>query len=147
MDGADVVGELSYAKSAGTLARAESGDAIWTFKRCGLWKPYISIRKEGTHTNLARIILGWHNVLMSEPPLRRVHFRNSSFWHNEWSWVTDEDETIMKFKPAHDHHMRGKILIHEKFRQDGWLMMMALLGWYMLVSLEDEAGDTMVVMS
>src|SRR5580765_5683088 len=46
-------GRLEFDGMFGTLARAETGDGSWTFKRVGFWQQRASIRAQGSDHDLA----------------------------------------------------------------------------------------------
>ena len=56
-----VYATIKWAKSDGSLATGETSEGIWTFKRAGFFKPFVTVRLSGNDTNLATLKPGSKN--------------------------------------------------------------------------------------
>jgi len=55
---------LIFEKAQGTLAQAQGALETWSFKRCGIWAPYVSVRKVGQDRDLGHFYPGENGGLL-----------------------------------------------------------------------------------
>jgi hypothetical protein len=53
MSDGEVAATLRWRSVSGSLATAESADGCWTFKRVGVWRVKVTVRRCGSETDLA----------------------------------------------------------------------------------------------
>jgi hypothetical protein len=140
--GDELIGQLRFEKSYGSLATAEVASQLWTFKREGFLHPRVTMRTANADVNLAVFHPSWSGGGVLEfPDGRRIRWRCTSFWKSEWSFVEGEDRQLLLFK---QHEGFLKISARLEFNPSDAAMpdlpLLAALGWYiMLLTAQDAA--------
>lgn len=135
------VASLRFAKALGSLATGDAEGSRWTFKRVGVFRPRITVRLEGSETDLAVFEPGWTGagpLRFSEG--RSYRWTNVSFWQLEWAFVRDDDGSplVRFFQRAVGRH-GGPVRVEAAAKELRDLPVLLLLGWYLLVLLDREA--------
>jgi hypothetical protein len=98
-NGDELVGQLRFEKSYGSLATAEVASQNWTFKREGFLHPRVTVRVPNSEVNLAVFYASWSGGGVVEfPDGRQIRWRHASFWRSEWAFVQGEDRQLLLFK-------------------------------------------------
>jgi hypothetical protein len=138
-DGDTTLLSLEWIKDGGTAARAVAGAESWTFKRIGYLNAAISIRQEGSETDLARFepkasgsgLLSLENLDVEWKP---------NLWRAQWKWKSTGGSDLLIFKRNFASSEReGEMKVTEdapRFRQTP---MLALFGWYMIILIAEES--------
>lgn len=147
--GTDVLATLRWLKPSGSLALAESAAGSWTLKRTGFLTPHVTVRTVGAHANLALFKIRWSGD-------GELHFIDGPHYlwarrespEDGWEFATPFLEPILDVRPllpsvSPDHavenvpvaSLRAKLSIPEP-----QLTLLAVLGWYVLVLMADDAA-------
>ena len=147
-NGDELVGQLRFEKSYGSLATAEVASQNWTFKREGFLHPRVTVRAQNSDLNLAVFHPSWSGGGVVEfPDGRQIRWRHASFWRSEWAFVQGEDRQLLLFK-QHE----GFLKISARLEWDSVnaaapdLPLLAALGWYlMILTAQDSAAAAVAV--
>ena len=141
-----LVGSLAYRSKTGTLALAESARGRWTFKRVGFFNTRVTVREEGTETDLAvfRPNLWGHGALVF---MDRSSFawRSKGVWRTAWELTNAANRSIIQFRPGvqdqkrRDAFKTQATVTNERDAPSGERLHILLgFGMYMLVGHEDD---------
>jgi hypothetical protein len=150
--GDDLIGQLRFRKLSGTLASAEVASQSWTFKREGFLNPRVTVRSPDCDVNLAIYRPHWNGGgILEIPGGHRIHWRCTSFWGSEWSFLQEDShsnsQALIHFK-HHDGIMKvsARLEIVSADSSMLHLPMLAALGWYlMLLNAQDAAMAAVTV--
>lgn len=141
--GDDIVAILRWEKTFGSLARAETAEGIWTFKRSGFLRPKVTVREAGTESDIAVFKPNW----IGEGTLQftdagRYTWAKCSFWGDQWAFADDMGNPMVYFKPKISLLAKKvEVNIQPEALSAPDLPLLALLGWYLLVLLSEEEQD------
>lgn len=136
--GQDVYATIDLIHGLGSLTRIETVSGSYTVKRNGFFFPHLSIRKEKSDADIASIPLdlqGRSVLVMDGLHCRFVHH---SLWKNQWAWISEKNRPIIKFMPISSGQIRGDVELSKDFFYLSQLELLAALGAYFLLQLEDE---------
>ena len=146
-NGEELVGRLRFEKSFGSLASAEVASQNWTFKREGFLHPRVTVRAPNSDVNLAVFQPSWSGGgVVGFPDGRQIHWRCTSFWRSEWTFVQGEDRQLLRFK-QHEGFLKvsARLEFDPADAATPDLPMLAALGWYlMLLTAQDSAAAVSV---
>ena len=140
---------LKWKKMFGSLAVAECSEGRFTFKRGGFLRPFVTVRKENSSSDLAvmrfrsgsvilNTVFGLSGVLEFEAG-RRYAFNRLSFWKSKWAFTDENGLPLVTF----DRKMKGKptasVTINCDFRHIPYLHILLILGWYVIILDYEEA--------
>jgi hypothetical protein len=130
-----IVATLTWAKSWGSLATGESADGEWTLKRLGFLRPKVSVRENGSDSNLAVLSINWVGegaVVFSDGEV--FQFKRSGFWHPEWSMCNSRGQRLFLLKPdvgwkemKADVEIEGAPILSKR------TSILAILAWYVVI--------------
>lgn len=140
--GEEVVGNLQWIKSTGSLADAVAADGHWTFKRIGFFSPRISVRVHGQDTDSAVFQPQWTGGGMLEfPSGPRLAWGSSGFWPSRWLFRNASGEPLVEYEPCDSLLKRAAAV---KGTPAGLAMaelsLLVLLGWYLMLLEADDGG-------
>jgi hypothetical protein len=139
----EVVGRLTWLNMTGSLAKAETAEGIWTFKRVGFLSPKVSSRVAGTEKDIALFEpsftgAGWLNC---ESGLR-LRWKSTGFWHRVWSFSQPDEQPLVSFKSAQTlFKAAAEVEIAHAARDLPELSYLVCMGWYLVVLSAADAGD------
>lgn len=131
-----------------TLAKVETPEGTWTFKRVGVLAKHITIREEGSHSNLAE----FHPHTLGKG---RLEFRDgarfswSHLHHSQgWTFLDVEGKERIRIQPWPEAPgyvpEKGMILARVMLEGKGlsrWRdAFLAALGWYLLLLAKHDAN-------
>ena len=130
-----VVGTLTFPSMFGSLARGESSDGCWTFKRLGFISTIVTIRPCHSNQNVAVFRNNtWSSGGALEFPDGRSYLANSNFWQTRYSIHTVEEAPLITFDRVRGiSHLSSDVEIHEAARSLPELPWLIMLGWYLTV--------------
>ena len=131
-----VYAKVTWASNWGSLATGESGDGRWTLKRVGFLRPRITVRIEGSQTDLAVVTMDWNgggNVAFSDASA--FSFKRVGFWHPELVLADSVGSKIFTMKPSSGVGRMGATLDleNEAVRSSWRTSLLAIVGWYLSV--------------
>jgi hypothetical protein len=136
--GEEIYGSVDLVNNTGTLARLETYQGTYTVKRCGFFKPYITLRKDKHETNetIAFLNLDCYTKIIIDKV--SFYFRLINLWKNQWGWTNEKNQIILRYKPTIAGTIKGDIEVSKDFTYLSQLETITLLGTYFLTQLEDE---------
>src|SRR5882724_1291552 len=136
----DVLATLRFETSIGSLARAETADAAFTFKRVGFFRPGVTIRRVGSGEGLGSYDPAWGGGgIIEMADGAKYTFRCASFWHGKWSMLDEHNDSVLEFV-LKGFVKTGAQVTFGKSCADAPLL--ALFGGYLMVLMADDAAAT-----
>lgn len=139
MDG-DLVATLRFEK--GSLATAEAAVGSWTFKREGLWRPRVTVRRAGNDRNIAafRPHMGGIGELTFND--NREFQLTSNPLGSEWIWKVG-DQVLIRFSGPHGLiKANGTVEVKPDAAALTDLSLLVTLGWYLILLHLQEVAVT-----
>ena len=128
----EVAATLRFERAS--LARGETADQQWTFKREGFWHPQVTIRVPDSDVNVAVFRPAWTGGGTLELPGQNLRFGAANFWHSQWDWLDATDKPLVHFKSrAGLLKMDGQVDIETDAASLPELPLLVVLGWYLLI--------------
>ena len=133
--GDSVLAGLAFQKVFGTLARAWTAGAAWTFKRAGFLTPVVTVRAEGSETDIATYHPNWtgNKGLLQLPGGERMEFRTTSFWAGEWALHDAQGAEVLRFHNKGLLHHGANVEVSEVGKARADIALLLALCWYILV--------------
>jgi hypothetical protein len=143
---------LNWKKMFGSLALGECSEGRFTFKRAGFMRPSVTVRREGSESNLATMRFSSGSVIMNAAfglsgvlefeTGHKFAFNRLSFWKSRWAFVDENGIPLVTF----DRKMKGKpsanVTLNCDFRRIPYIHILLLLGWYVVILDYEEAEAT-----
>lgn len=139
------IGTIRWEKSFGSLATAEASEGQWTFERGGFWGVRVTVRESGSAETIAMFVSNWNGMTGSLQYRggQRIRWASSGpdwsmsrrFWHSRWWWFSENGPEIASF--SSDNRLmktEGRLEISTHGAGLPELPLLALLGWYLLLS-------------
>ena len=140
------VASLRWEKALGSLATGEAGDSRWTFKRVGVFRPRVTVRVQGSETDIAVFEPGWsYTGLLRFSDGRSYRWTNVSFWELEWAFTREDGSPLVRFFQRAKGRTGGPVRIEPGAEGLPDLPILLLLGWYLLVHMERDADTAAAV--
>jgi hypothetical protein len=142
--GQEVVALLRWDKAFGSLAAATASEGEWTFKRSGFFSPRVTTRLLGSETEVLVFKPTWRcegTVECSSGA--RFRWLNTGFWRSEWTFASENGDPLVHFK-LHSALLKqsAEVRVEPGAASLPELSLLALLGWYVLVLMSQDAGAT-----
>jgi len=97
--GAGLAARLSFRSAWGSLALGECAAGSWTFKRVGFFRPYVTVRREGSEVDEA-VLRSEHRVTeLRFVDGRRYVWRRTRARRPETSFVDPSGRAMVTFSP------------------------------------------------
>lgn len=148
--GEEVYATLQWAKVGGSLVTGETAEGRWTFKRVGFLNPRITIRRAGEETDFAIFRPSWKG----DGTLRFVDGRvftleTADFWWSEWSFNSADGRPLIVFRRDTGRIFRSEATVdlREGACDSPELCVLVLLGWYVMILIQHDAGTSIVAHS
>jgi len=150
----DLYGTLSFPKSVGSLAEAETSDGKWTFKRVGFFNTKITIRNYGEENDIA---VFKPNLMATSGKLefadgKYFTWNPSNFWQTKLEFKDESGAIIVGFRSGVDDaklkdwfKTQARVEIPEKKKELKELSLLVLLGWYLIIVLQMDSSSGAVV--
>lgn len=145
--GKDILGRLQLETISGSLAKAESADGRWTFKRTGFFSPQITIRALGSDSNLAVFSPNWKGGgLLTFSDGTRLQWESDGFWRSRWAFALETGERLVEFEPVVSFlKTSAAVKVTRAGLAKSCFSLLILLGWYLMVlRADDDAGAATV---
>jgi len=136
--GEELYGSLEVMNNSGTLARIETNQGVFTIKRRGFFKPYVTLRKEKSAMDetLAYLDVQGNTILSLDG--NYYHFRLINLWKNQWGWTNEKNQVILRYKPTVAGIIKGDVEVSKDFIYLSYLETVTIIGVYFLTQLENE---------
>ncbi len=137
--GDEVVATLRFAR--GSLAEAEAANHRWTFKREGFWHPRVTVRVEGSDTDVAVFKPSWSGGGTLERPQEPVKLIAANMWHSQWVWQVTKDVPLVHFK-SHQGFFKtsAEVEVSRGAVDPADVPLLVLLGWYLILLFAEDAA-------
>ncbi|MDR1758807.1 MAG: hypothetical protein LBR51_07665 [Bacteroidales bacterium] len=136
--GDEMYGSVDLVHNSGTLARVETSQGVFTLKRNGFFKPYITLRKEKASTDLAVAYLEVQGNTIISLDGTTYYFRLINLWKNQWGWTNERNQVILRYKPTVAGFIKGDVEVSKDFTYLSYLETVTVIGVYFLIQLEEE---------
>jgi hypothetical protein len=130
-----VFAHLRWQTMLGSLATAAAGEERWTFKRIGLQRPRITVRKPGEEKDVAVLKhTGRGEAVLEFGDGRRFLWRATRARRREKGFYDPDGVLVVRFSPQ---PLPGKLQAKVELARDAPaasdLTLLTLLGWYRLL--------------
>lgn len=136
--GEEQYGFVELIHNVGTLAKIETEQGVFTAKRSGFFKPYITLRKDKMNTDEVIAYLNIEGNTKISLGGNNYYFRLVNLWKNQWGWTNEKNQIIMRYKPTVAGFIKGDVEFSKDFTYLPFIETIAMLGIYFLTQLEDE---------
>jgi len=141
--GDEKLGTLVWQKTFGSLARAETPEGTWTFKRSGFIRPRVTVRLPDSDRDVAVYIPSWmgDGALQFETG-ERFTWNKQGFWKPIWSFVDESSgKPVITFSPLRGLFAKGTdVTIERAPRSKATGRLLVSLGWYLILLAEDDSA-------
>ncbi|HUP65839.1 MAG TPA: hypothetical protein VM557_11235 [Thermoanaerobaculia bacterium] len=137
---------IRWAAGRGTLAHAQWGAHIWSFKRYGFLQPRVMIRREGSDVAVARFepnLSGGGTLRLESGGEYRLV---GNFWRGEWRWTGGGGEDLVGFKRdfSVSEKNEGHLTATSRRLEEERIQLLILLGWYVVIMMADDAANSVL---
>ena len=140
--GDEVAGRLRWERLS--LAGGEMAGQRWTFKREGFWHPRVTVRVQGSESNVALFQPNWTTGGTLELEAgRKARFGTANFWAAQWDWIDESGLPLVHFQNhGKGFKLEAQVVIEDHAEGSRDMPLFVVLGWYLLVlsSLEADSG-------
>ena len=154
--GGEVVGDLEFRSSFGSLALARTAESTWTFKRIGFFSPRATARGETSERDLAVYTPRWSGR-EGEVALEggeRFRFAAANFWGTRFALGDAEGRTLATFGPEPEVHRfsdlfrtQAVVAVDPADSRRPDLGLLLLFGWYLVVLHHEDATAATVAVT
>jgi hypothetical protein len=139
---ADVLATLTFVTMFGSLAKGESADGCWTFKRGGFIRTHVTVRECQAQEDLAIFRNNtWSGGGTLELPDGRRYAANSNFWQTRYDIRTIDETPVVTFERIRGMlHLGSEVTMHAGSRRLPELPWLIMLGWYLTVMQHRDAA-------
>jgi hypothetical protein len=150
----ELFGTLTFPKTFGSLAKAETADGKWTLKRVGYFNTRITIRKFGQENDIAV----FKPNIMATTGI--VHFANensyqwstSNFWNTKFEFKDKNGTAVVMFNSGINEprlkdwfKTQARVEILDDKHNIEELATLIMLGWYLIIVLQMDSSAGAVV--
>ena len=135
-DDGHIYAKITWVKSWGSLATGESADGRWTLKRVGFLRPRVTVRIDGSQSDLAVVKMDWNgggNVAFTDAS--SFNFIRAGFWHPELVLADSMGGKVFTMTPSTGLGRMGATLeLENEAARSSWrTSLLAIVGWYLSV--------------
>ena len=148
--GEDLFAEIEFPKWYGSLANAAAAGARWTFKRVGFFNPRVTVRSEGSETDLAVFRPKWTGTEGTTQLAGGAAYtwKTANFWATEYAWLDAAGEPLILYKQGIEaswladlFKTQARVEIQPSAQGLPELALLVILGWYLIVlKQQDDAS-------
>ncbi len=140
--GDDLFAVLEFPKVFGSLATAITEEGRWTFKRAGFFSPRVTVRSEGSETDLAVFRPKWtgNEGTLQFPGGAAYTWKTANFWATQYLWQTESGEALILYKQGIEDarladlfKTQARVEIQPGAQGLIELPLLVLLGWYLMI--------------
>lgn len=143
-----VVATLCWETSCGTLARGNTADGSWTFKRAGFLNPRVTVRESGSDIDMAVFWPRW----MGDGTLEfasgaTFRWQSTNFWGTDWMFAANDGTPLLALKEGSREgrlsdmfKTQSLVEIHPEASTVPELTLLVLTGWYLMILRQDDAA-------
>ncbi len=145
-----VIATLRFRSSFGSFATAASADGTWSFKRVGFLNTRVTIRANGSETDMAIFKNNtWSGGGTLELLTGKKYTVNTNFWETRFEFKTEMGDTLIKYEKIGGFlHLSSKTEVNSIAKNIPEMPWMVMLGWYLTVMMYmDNAAAATIVAS
>lgn len=125
----------------GSFATGESADGCWTFKRVGFIRTKVTIRACDGENDIAVFRNAtWTDGGTLELPNGREIRASTNFWQTKLEFQTSQNELLLTLEPRGVIHLGARLVIEARAATMPELPWMAMLGFYLVLMMQDEVA-------
>ncbi len=129
-----VFASLTWTKSWGSLATAETHDGSWTFKRAGFLHPMITVRRPGSDANIGIVEMSWSGAGDAKLAGHSFRIQPTSFWHTEWTATDAGRSKLFSLKTRFTLKDQVADVVFEPVElSTGLVELLSALAWYIVL--------------
>jgi len=138
--GDSILARLEWLKVFGTLARAETAEASWTFKRTGFLSPVVTARAADSEANVASYEPNWSGYKgRVQVGGQTLHLRCANFWASRWV-LSQEETPLLEFGSQGALKSGSDVTVHEAARKRADLPLLLCFAWYVLLLHQEDSS-------
>lgn len=139
--GDEIAATLRFRSAFGSLAVAACADGSWSFKRVGFLHPRVTVREEGSETDLAVFKnKTWSRGGTLEFPDGRHVKAATNFWQTRFTLETEHEHVLIEYKTRGVVRLAGGMTVSREGAAMKELPFLVTLGWYLVVMLHEESA-------
>ncbi|OGS43892.1 MAG: hypothetical protein A3K76_00995 [Euryarchaeota archaeon RBG_13_57_23] len=140
-DGSQLFSTLRWLKVFSSLAKVESSEGAFTFKRGGFLKPYVSLRDADLGTDFAMLNLNFFSGgTLAFADGRQFTFTSSSFWGYEWCFKDENGSVMFSIRKRASLKECADVVLSPQAKRDKRLMAAIAVAWYAIVMANEETA-------
>ena len=133
----NIISEMTLRESEATVSY---GNDKWLFQKKGFFTIFVEITKGDLSANLYKIpIRNFYQTKFYFQEDFMVKFELHKFCDTSWAWFDNKMNTIIEYKIGDDNLESGINIINEKHLNLDRLILLIMLGWYLLITVESYA--------
>jgi hypothetical protein len=144
--GEGVYAQLRCQAAASSSATGQTGDERWSFRRIGLQRPRIAVRRAGQERDVAVFRhsgQGEGTLVLGDG--RRFAWRRTRMRGREKGFFDADGEPVIRFTPlAMPGTVRARVDVPSDRLEMAELPLLALVGWYRMLIEMEQQGDEAV---
>nr|MBN2278759.1 hypothetical protein [candidate division Zixibacteria bacterium] len=146
--GHDLLARLCWTKPCGSLATGESTNGTWSLKRIGFFATQVSIRREGSESDLGLFTPNWKgdgNVTIEGG--KTFHWKSDSFWKANFTLTDEAGNVVLSMGHGGFATLEmAQITIGSSKIDNSTLTLLAILAMYVgVLAMEDGASMTAII--
>ncbi len=140
--GEELFAVLEFPKPFGSLAVASTEEERWSFKRAGFFSPRVTVRSEGSESDLAVFRPKWtgNEGTLQFPDGAAYIWKTANFWATQYLWQKETGEPLILYKQGIEDAGLGdlfktqaRVEIQPAAQGLKELPLLVLLGWYLMI--------------
>ena len=134
-------GSIDYPKRFQKKAILSADNQQWQIERKGWWKHTIEIAADQSPYTKLTAIQNWKGqISIRADDNRQFHLKKKGFWKPVWHWFNEKEESVVELNPCigWPKRKRGTITIHNS--NDPILTFLALIGWFVSLTAQEDAA-------
>lgn len=144
--GERLVATLAMRSVWGTLARAETAAACWTFKRVGFFQQRVEVRPCDSDTSIGMFVNAtWAGGGTLTMPDGRTFRATTNFWSTKWRIEDEHGAELLRFDYGGVFRLRAHVHVADHARDLAELPLLLTLSWYLIVMLAQDAASSTVI--
>ncbi len=138
-----VYATVTWVKGWGSLATGESADGRWTLKRVGFLRPRVTVRTEGSQSDLAVVTVntgGGGKIAFMD--VSEFTLRRTGFWHPELVLIDSTGRRIFSMKPSSGFKRGATFTLEDEAARSSWrTSLLVIIVWYLGVLVTEYDQD------
>lgn len=130
---------LRFEKPSGSLATADTAQGRLSFKRTGVFKVRMTIRRAGSEEEIGVYTPKWDwGGGLELAGGRRFSWRSVSMWSTRFEWASDDGTVLLRLEPSSKAKTEADLTVTPEGLAEPELPLLVTFGYYLLVLMADE---------